>query len=118
MSKPPFEFDTLVLHAGQQPDAETRARATPIYQSASFVFDDAEQAAGLFNMEQAGHTYSRLSNPTNAVLEERIALLDEGVGALAVASGVSLIVSSQVMLHLAAIWYYYNFCRSARSRCL
>ncbi|MAU91631.1 MAG: O-acetylhomoserine aminocarboxypropyltransferase [Gammaproteobacteria bacterium TMED182] len=94
MSKPPFEFDTLVLHAGQQPDAETRARATPIYQSASFVFDDAEQAAGLFNMEQAGHTYSRLSNPTNAVLEERIALLDEGVGALAVASG-------QAAMHLA-----------------
>ena len=87
MSKPPFEFDTLALHAGQRPDAETGTRATPIYQSASFVFESAEAAAGLFNLERTGHVYSRLSNPTNAVLEERIAVLDQGVGAVAVASG-------------------------------
>ncbi|MBT6792151.1 MAG: O-acetylhomoserine aminocarboxypropyltransferase [Gammaproteobacteria bacterium] len=94
MSKPPFEFDTLALHAGQRPDAETGARATPIYQSASFVFESAEAAAGLFNLERTGHVYSRLSNPTNAVLEERIAVLDQGVGAVAVASG-------QAAMHLA-----------------
>jgi len=96
MSKPPFEFDTLALHAGQRPDAETGARATPIYQSASFVFESAEAAAGLFNLERTGHVYSRLSNPTNAVLEERIAVLDQGVGAVAVASG-------QAAMHLAFV---------------
>jgi O-acetylhomoserine (thiol)-lyase len=87
-------FDTLSLHAGQQPDPATRARATPIYQSAAFVFPDSDVAAGLFNLERAGHVYSRLSNPTNAVLEERISALEGGVGALACASG-------QAALHLA-----------------
>ena len=87
-------FDTLALHAGQRPDAATGARATPIYQSASFVFPDTDVAAGLFNIERAGHVYSRLSNPTNAVLEERIAALEGGVGAIATASG-------QAALHLA-----------------
>ncbi len=87
-------FDTLSLHAGQAPDAATGARATPIYQSASFVFPDSDFAAGLFNIERAGHVYSRLSNPTNAVLEERIAALDHGVGAIATASG-------QAAMHLA-----------------
>ena len=72
----PTGFDTLSLHAGQRPDPTTGARATPIYQSASFVFPDSDFAAGLFNIERAGHVYSRLSNPTNAVLEERIAALD------------------------------------------
>ena len=74
----PIGFDTLALHAGQAPDPVTGARATPIYQSASFVFPDSDFAAGLFNIERAGHVYSRLSNPTNAVLEERIAALDGG----------------------------------------
>ncbi len=87
-------FDTLALHAGQSPDPTTGARATPIYQTASFVFPDTDFAAGLFNMERAGHVYSRLSNPTNAVLEERIAALDHGVGAIATASG-------QAAMHLA-----------------
>ncbi len=86
--------DTLAVHAGQSPDPTTGARATPIYQSASFVFPDADQAASLFNMERAGHVYSRLSNPTCAVLEERIAALEGGVGAIATASG-------QAALHLA-----------------
>ena len=80
-------FDTLALHAGQSPDPTTGARATPIYQSASFVFPDSDYAAGLFNIERAGHVYSRLSNPTNAVLEERMAALDRGVGAIVTASG-------------------------------
>ena len=83
----PTGFDTLTLHAGQRPDATTGARATPIYQSASFVFPDTDFAVGLFNIERAGHVYSRLSNPTNAVLEERISALEGGVGAIATASG-------------------------------
>lgn len=80
-------FDTLSLHAGQQPDPTTGARAVPIYQTTSFVFDDADHAAALFNLERAGHIYSRISNPTVAVLEERIAALEGGVGAVATASG-------------------------------
>jgi len=87
-------FDTLSLHAGQQPDPTTGARATPIYQTTSFVFRDTDHAASLFNMERAGHVYSRISNPTNAVLEERIAALEGGIGAIATASG-------QAALHLA-----------------
>jgi len=87
-------FDTLTLHAGAQPDPATHARATPIYQTASFVLPDTDHAAALFNMERAGHVYSRISNPTCAVLEERISALEGGVGAIAVASG-------QAALHLA-----------------
>lgn len=87
-------FDTLVQHAGQAPDATTGARAVPIYASAAFVFEDSEHAAGLFNLERAGHGYSRISNPTVAVLEERIAALEGGVAAIATASG-------QAALHLA-----------------
>lgn len=80
-------LDTLALHAGAQPDPATGARATPIYQTASFVFPDSDYAASLFNLERSGHVYSRISNPTNAVLEERIAALEGGVGAIATASG-------------------------------
>jgi len=87
-------FDTLSLHAGQQPDPVTGARATPIFQTVAYVFRDSDHAASLFNMERAGHVYSRISNPTNAVLEERIAALEGGVGAIATASG-------QAALHLA-----------------
>ena len=82
-----FGFDTLTLHAGQQPDPATGARATPIYQTASYVFKSADHAAALFNVERAGHVYSRITNPTTAVLEERIAALEGGVGAIATASG-------------------------------
>lgn len=89
-----FGFDTLSLHAGQQPDTQYGARATPIYLTTSFVFKDTDQAAAMFNMERAGHVYSRISNPTTAVLEERIAALEGGVGAIATASG-------QAALHLA-----------------
>ena len=87
-------FDTLSLHAGARPDPATGARATPLHLSTSFVFESSEHAASLFNMERSGHVYSRLSNPTNAVLEERIAALEGGVGAIATASG-------QAALHLA-----------------
>jgi len=89
-------FDTLSLHAGARPDPATGARATPIYQSSSFVFPDADYAAALFNMERAGHVYSRISNPTCAVLEERIAALEGGIGAIATASG-------QAAMHLAIV---------------
>lgn len=84
-------FDTLMLHAGQRPDPATGARATPLYQSTSFVFEDSEHAASLFNVGRAGHVYSRISNPTVAVLEERMAALEGGVGAVATASGMAAI---------------------------
>jgi O-acetylhomoserine (thiol)-lyase len=80
-------FDTLAIHAGAQPDPETGARTTPIYKSTSFVFDSTEHAASLFNLEVPGHIYSRISNPTVAVFEERMAGLEGGVGAVATASG-------------------------------
>jgi O-acetylhomoserine (thiol)-lyase len=80
-------FDTLAIHAGAQPDPATGARATPIYQTTSFVFDDVEHAAALFNLETFGNIYSRITNPTQAVLEERMAALEGGTAALAVASG-------------------------------
>lgn len=89
-----YKFDTLSLHAGQVPDSQYGARAQPIYLSSSFVFKDADQAASLFNMERGGHVYSRISNPTNAVFEERMAALEGGVGSVAVASG-------QAAMHLA-----------------
>jgi O-acetylhomoserine (thiol)-lyase len=89
-----YELETLSLHAGQRPDPVTGARATPIYQTASYVFKDTDHAASIFNIERTGHVYSRISNPTNAVLEERISALEGGVGAIATASG-------QAAMHLA-----------------
>jgi O-acetylhomoserine (thiol)-lyase len=87
-------FDTLALHAGAAPDPATGARAVPIHLSTSFVFESSEHAASLFNLERSGHVYSRISNPTNAVLEERLAALEGAVGSVATASG-------QAALHLA-----------------
>ena len=89
-------FDTLAVHAGARPDPATGARAVPIHLSTSFVFDSSDHAAQLFNMERAGHVYSRISNPTNAVLEQRVAALEGGIGAIATASG-------QAALHLAIV---------------
>jgi O-acetylhomoserine (thiol)-lyase len=80
-------FSTLAIHAGAQPDAATGARATPIYQTTSFVFDDVDHAASLFGLQAFGNIYTRIGNPTNAVLEERVAALENGTAALAVASG-------------------------------
>ncbi|WP_061160659.1 O-acetylhomoserine aminocarboxypropyltransferase [Caballeronia temeraria] len=91
---PANRFDTLALHAGAAPDPATGARATPIYQTTSFTFRDSDHAAALFNMERSGHVYSRISNPTVAVFEERVAALEGGVGAIGTASG-------QAALHLA-----------------
>jgi O-acetylhomoserine (thiol)-lyase len=87
-------LSTLALHAGAVPDPSTGARATPIHLTAAYVFPDSEHAAALFNMERSGHVYSRISNPTVTVLEERIAALEQGVGAIGTASG-------QAALHLA-----------------
>src|ERR1700692_418409 len=91
--KPPA-VETLSLHAGQHPDPVTGARAVPIYQTTSYVFQDSEHAAALFNLERAGHIYTRISNPTTAVLEELLAALEGGVGAICTASGMAA-------LHLA-----------------
>jgi O-acetylhomoserine (thiol)-lyase len=82
-----FGFETLALHAGQIPDRETGARAVPLYQSTSFVFDSAEHAASLFNLQTFGNVYTRLSNPTTAVFEERMAALEGGRAAVATATG-------------------------------
>src|ERR1700744_1346754 len=91
--KPPA-FETLSLHAGQRPDAATGSRAVPIYQTTSYVFHDSEHAAALFTREPAGHIYTRISNPTTAGLEERLAALEGGGGAICTASGMAA-------LHLA-----------------
>jgi len=87
-------FDTLAIHAGSEPDPTTGARTTPIYHSASFVFESAAHAAALFNLEVPGHIYSRISNPTVGVFEQRVAALEGGVAAVATASG-------QAALHVA-----------------
>src|SRR6266550_903573 len=84
-----FGFDTRMLHAGHVPDAVVGARAVPIYQTTSYVFDDAETAAQLFELKQYGNIYTRIGNPTTAVLEERIASLENATGAVAVASGMA-----------------------------
>ncbi|MEO0729279.1 MAG: PLP-dependent transferase, partial [Pseudomonadota bacterium] len=80
-------FGTLAVHAGATPDASTGARATPIYQTSSFVFNDADHAASLFGLEAFGNIYTRIMNPTQAVLESRVAALEGGTAALACASG-------------------------------
>src|SRR5690349_19987844 len=91
--KPPA-FETLSIHAGQRPDAATRARAVRIYQTTRYEFQDRGHAAALFNLERAGHIYTRISNSTTAVLEERLAALENGVGAICTANGMAA-------LHLA-----------------
>lgn len=93
-----LKFSTLSLHAGQHPDPVTGARATPIYQTTSYVFPDVDHAASLFNLERAGHIYSRISNPTVAVFEERMAALEGGVGAIATASGQAAITLAVLTL--------------------
>ncbi len=86
---PSHRFRTRSVHAGSTPDPTTGARATPIYQTTSYVFDDADHAARLFALEEAGNVYSRIMNPTNAALEERLASLEGGVGAIATSSGMA-----------------------------
>ncbi len=87
MTDTPYGFDTLQIHAGARPDPATGARQTPIYQTTAYVFRDADHAAALFNLQEVGYIYSRLTNPTVAVLQERVATLEGGVGAVACSSG-------------------------------
>ncbi len=114
MPEPDFlRFDTLSLHAGQRPDPTTGARAVPIYFTTSYNFPDTDEAAALFNLESPGHIYSRISNPTVAVLEERIAALEGGVGAVCTASGTAalhLAVASLLSAgdHIVASRYLYG----------
>ncbi len=84
-----FGFETRQVHAGQRPDPNTGARAVPIYQTTSYVFEDPESAAAYFNLQEYGNTYSRIMNPTTAVFEERMANLEGGCGAVAFASGIA-----------------------------
>ncbi len=86
-----FDFDTLLLHGGQEPDPATGSRAVPIYQTTSYVFDNSEHAAKLFALEEPGNIYTRIMNPTVDVLEKRLALLEGGIGALGVSSGMAAI---------------------------
>ncbi|MEC8727862.1 MAG: O-acetylhomoserine aminocarboxypropyltransferase/cysteine synthase family protein [Pseudomonadota bacterium] len=97
MSKP-FGFDTLALHAGYTPDDRHGSRAVPIHQTTSYMFHDTEHAASLYNLEVGGHLYTRISNPTIAALENRLAALDEGVAAVAVATGMSAVFLSIIAL--------------------
>jgi O-acetylhomoserine/O-acetylserine sulfhydrylase-like pyridoxal-dependent enzyme len=128
-----YKFDTLSLHAGHVPDERHGSRAVPIHQTTSYVFKDTEHAAALYNMEQGGHLYSRISNPTVAVLEQRIAALEGGVAATATASGMAALdrcgdddlltrrsyrgVITHVWgkyqssgKHVAAIWHHHQLC--------
>ncbi len=93
MSEKKLSFETLQIHAGQEePDSATRARAVPIYQTTSFVFEDADHAADLFNLRKPGNIYARIMNPTEEVFEKRITALEGGVGALATSSGLAAIL--------------------------
>src|SRR5438093_12762785 len=85
-----FGFDTLSVHAGQRPDPATGARAMPIYQTTSFIFDDTDHAAHLFALQRFGNIYTRIMNPTTAAFEERIAALEGGTGAVATCSGMGV----------------------------
>ena len=98
-----LNFDTLALHAGQVVDPEFGARAAPIYQTTSYVFPDTDTASSIFNLERGGHAYSRITNPTVGVLEQRIAALEGGVGALAFSSGMAAITAAYTS---ARAWRY------------
>ena len=99
MTDRPPGFSTLAVHAGAQPDPTTGARTTPIYQTTSFVFNDADHAASLFGLQTFGNIYTRIGNPTQAVLEERVAALEGGTAALATASGhAAQVVTFQMLL--------------------
>ena len=130
-------FDTLALHAGASPDPVSGARAVPIHLTTSFVFESSDQAAALFNLERPGHVYSRISNPTNAVLEQRVAALEGGIGAITTASGQAALhltiatlhggglahrgldrfvwwLAQLAALHLEPIWHQHHLCQTRR----
>ncbi len=95
-SEKKYRFNTLAVHGGQEPDPATLAHGVPVYRTSSFVFKDAKHASNLFALKELGYIYTRLTNPTSDILEKRMAALDNGVGALAVASGKSAIFYSLV----------------------
>ena len=103
MDSKTYKFDTLSLHAGYMPEKNSGSRQVPIYQTTSYMFDDVDHAAALFNLERGGHIYSRISNPTVQVLEERVAALEGGTAALATASGMSAIFLTIMTLSLIHI---------------
>ena len=111
-----FGFDTRQIHAGQRPDPETGARAMPIYATTSFVFEDAQQAADLFALQNFGNIYTRIGNPTTAAFEERMASLEGGLGALATSSGqaAQLISISPCAMRVMRSWPP-DRCTAARS---
>ena len=104
-----FGFDTLSVHAGQRPDPATGARAMPIYQTTSFVFDDTDHAAHLFALQRFGNIYTRIMNPTTAAFEERIASLEGGTGAVATASGMAAQMTTMMTLLLPSLGYVAGF---------
>ena len=93
-----YELETLALHAGHVPDSEHGSRAVPIHQTTSYVFRDARHAAALYNMEEGGHLYTRISNPTVAVLEQRLAAMEGGAACVAVSSGMAALHCVTMML--------------------
>ena len=93
-----LQFDSLAVHGGQEPDPATGSRTVPIYQTAAYVFHDADHAANLFGLKESGNIYSRIMNPTTDVFEKRVALLEGGAAAVAFASGHAAIVSALVAL--------------------
>ena len=95
-----FGFTTRQLHAGYQPDTETKSRAVPIYQTTSYLFEDTDHAARLFSLEESGNIYTRIMNPTSDVFEQRIASLEGGIGALAVSSGSAAQVQAILLIRI------------------
>ena len=102
MSEKKYRIETLSVHGGLQPDPVTGARAVPIYQNNAYQFKNTEHAANLFGLAEPGYIYTRIHNPTTTVFEERVALLEGGVGALAVASGMAAITLA--ILNIAEAW--------------
>ena len=93
-----FQPQTIALHSGYQPESDHGSRAVPVYQTTSYVFDSVSDAASLFNVEQGGHIYSRISNPTVAALEQRLAALQGGSGAICTASGMAALFTTFITL--------------------
>lgn len=120
MSKSSFlGADTIALHSGYQPESDHGSRAVPIYQTTSYVFDSVDEASALFNVEQGGHIYSRITNPTVAVLEQRLAALEGGAAAICTASGMSaLFVSFLAYVQLVIILSVPSKYTALRPRCL
>ena len=94
-----MKFDTQAIHAGHKPDSDTNSRAVPIYRTSSYTFNDTAHAASLFALEELGNVYTRMQNPTQAVLEERVAALEGGAAALALASGTSGVFNSIINIY-------------------